>query len=254
MRKISWMLFSLLAMTQTWGETPSPRVESVASSPAVEQVKRINEERIRAFSRGDASAWGLHVAENCVFIESSGRLSTKAEWISGIKPTVGYTHSLEVSDVRAADFGETVVLTVRAKEIYDFGTQRTGGMNIYNATYAHLNGDWQLVSWSETLQPPEPNIARVDPRTYGRYVGVYAVNPQVRFTVTKEGNRLIGQYSGDDKFELLPSSDSTFFRHGDNTATFSFVQDPVGHVTEHVYRAEGTEIRYKKTPDSSDPR
>jgi hypothetical protein len=152
-------------MTLARGETAPPHPASVASSPAVEQVMHINKERLRAFNRGDSSGWGLHVAENCVFIESSGRLITKAEWISAIRPTVGYMHTIKVSDVWATDFGGTIVLTYRAKETWDFGTQRTGGINIYNATYAKLHDDWQLVSLSETLQPPEPNIANLDPQT-----------------------------------------------------------------------------------------
>lgn len=254
MSKISWILFSMVAMTQSRGETPPLHPESVASSSAVVQVMRINEDMMRAFDRGDATAWGQHVAENVVLIDSSGRLNTKAELIAGITATVGYTHTIVASDIRAADFGGTVVLTYRAKETWDFGTQRTGGINIFVATYAKVGSDWQLVSMSETFQPPEPSIVRVDPQTYGRYVGVYMANPQATFTVTKEGDKLMGQYLGDEKFELLPSGRATFFRHGDNTATMSFVQDRLGHVTEHVYRVEGTEIRYKKTQSSPDPR
>jgi hypothetical protein len=63
--------------------------------------------------------------------------------------------------------------------------------------------------------------------------------------VTREGNRLMGQYAGDEKFELLPASRSEFFAHGDD-AVYAFIRDGSGRVVEHIYRADRVEIKYKK--------
>jgi hypothetical protein len=52
-------------------------------------------------------------------------------------------------------------------------------------------------------------------------VGRYEVNPKATFTVTREGNKLMGQYAGEEKFELLPASRSNFFSAGD-TAVYAF--------------------------------
>jgi hypothetical protein len=63
--------------------------------------------------------------------------------------------------------------------------------------------------------------------------------------VTREGNKLFGEYAGEAKAELLPASKSRFFVRGD-TAAYLFVTDKTGRVIAHIYRAEGVEIRYKK--------
>jgi hypothetical protein len=76
-------------------------------------------------------------------------------------------------------------------------------------------------------------------------VGRYEVNPKATFTVTREGNKLMGQYAGEEKFELLPASRSNFFSAGD-TAVYAFLWDKARHVVGHIYRAEGAEIKYKK--------
>jgi hypothetical protein len=73
----------------------------------------------------------------------------------------------------------------------------------------------------------------------------YEVNPEATFTVTREGSHLFGQYAKDDKFELLPASQSRFFRRGDS-AQYMFVWDKSGHVVGHEYHAEGVDINYKK--------
>ena len=65
------------------------------------------------------------------------------------------------------------------------------------------------------------------------------------FTVTREGNKLMGQYAGEEKFELLPASRSSFFTHGDS-AEYVFLWDRSGRVVGHIYRADGSEIKYKK--------
>jgi Domain of unknown function (DUF3471) len=80
---------------------------------------------------------------------------------------------------------------------------------------------------------------------YDKYVGTYEVNPKATFTVTREGSRLMGQYSGEQKFELLPASRSNFFTHGES-AGYEFLWDRSGRVVGHIYHAEGVEIKYKK--------
>lgn len=228
------------ALTQT---SDAPRRSE--DSLQVKRVIQFTRDRKHAVERGDASAWGEHVAESCSFVEAGGRRSTKAQF-SHFEQFVGYKFYVELSDVRASNFGETIVITYHEKDIRDFGVQRSIGNYIDTDTYAKVNGDWQLVLFTENLLPLEPSIGKLDPRLYDKYVGTYEVNPQATFTVTREGSRLFGQYAQDDKFELLPASKSRFFSRGDKSAQYTFVWDRSGRVVEHVYRAEGVEIRYKK--------
>ena len=237
--------FLALATIQFLNRRCQAQPGPMGNPPSVEQVIQINKERIQAFEKGDAAAWGKHVAENCVLIDSVGRVATKAEYVAGIGLPIGYTHTFELLDVHPADFGSTIVLTYRIKELWDFGEQRTGGTNVHTATFARVRGDWQLVSWTETLQPAEPEIAKIDPRMYEKYIGTYAASPKATLTVTKESNKLMGQYAGEEKFELLPAANLTFFRHGDNAALI-FVEDTSGSIVEHIYHAPGIEIKYKK--------
>ncbi|HEX4921815.1 MAG TPA: nuclear transport factor 2 family protein [Candidatus Bathyarchaeia archaeon] len=153
-------MYAPLALTQS------------AQSPDIERVIQFTRERKQALERGDVVAWGAHVAEKCSFVEAGGRLSTKAQF-SHFEPFVGYKFYIEDSDFRAADFGETIVLTYREKDIRDFGVQRAEETNIDMDTYTRLNGDWQLVSFSENSLPSDPPVAKLDPRLYDKYVGTY---------------------------------------------------------------------------------
>jgi len=56
---------------------------------------------------------------------------------------------------------------------------------------------------SEAVEVPEA--------TLGKYVGVYELQPEFKITITKEGTQLLGQATGQEKFEIFPENDTTFF-------------------------------------------
>ena len=181
-------------------------------TPQAQQIIEFMRERRHSFERGDASAWGMHVAERCVLIEAGGRVLSKAQRMAEIRPVagteafVGYTFSAVVSDIRATDFGDTIILTYREND---------------TETYTRLKGEWQLIAWTENSLPAAPPTVKLNPQLYDKYVGTYEVNPKATFTVTRDGNRLMGRYAGEEKFELLPASKSNFFTHGDS-AVYAF--------------------------------
>jgi Domain of unknown function (DUF3471) len=224
---------------------PGRAQADAAVTPQAQQVIEFMRERKHAYERLDASAWGIHVAEQCSFIQAGGRALGKSQFIAEMVPFVGYTFSAVVSDVRAAEFGDAIILTYREKEIRDYGAQRTENTYIDTETYARPKGEWQLIVFTENSLPVEPPAVKLDPQIYDKYVGTYEVNPKATFTVTRAGNRLMGQYAGEEKFELLPASRSDFFAHGDD-AVYAFVWDRSGRVVGHIYRADGAEIKYKK--------
>ena len=218
---------------------------AVTVSPQAQQLIEFMRERKHAYEQSDAATWGKHVADQFLFIQAGGRVLGKAQFITEMAPFVGYKFSAVTGDVQAAEFGDTIVLTYHENEIRDYGTQRTENPYIDTETYVRLKGEWKLIAVTENALPVDPPVFKLDPQIYDKYVGTYEVNSKATFTVTREGNKLMGQYAGDEKFELLPASRSNFFVRGDE-AVYAFVWDKSGHVVEHIYRAEGAEIRYKR--------
>jgi hypothetical protein len=220
------------------------QASSAQFSPQTQQVIQFMRERKHAYETRDVAAWRRHVADRCSFVEAGGRLSTK-EQFSSMEGLVGYKLSIEISDIRATEFGDTILLTYRDKDTRDFGVQRSVGNYLDTETYVRIGGEWKLIAFTENLVAPEPAIAKLDASQYDSYVGTYEVNKDATFTVTHEDDKLFGQYAGEEKFELLPASKSRFFVHGD-TAAYLFVWGKSGRVVAHIYRAEGVEIRYKR--------
>jgi D-alanyl-D-alanine carboxypeptidase len=59
--------------------------------------------------------------------------------------------------------------------------------------------------------PAGPQKVAVDPAIYDRYVGVYELQPGFDMTVTRDGDRLIAQATGQGPIEIFPLSETEFF-------------------------------------------
>jgi hypothetical protein len=75
----------------------------------------------------------------------------------------------------------------------------------------------------------EGKETKVDPSVFDAYVGEYQVNPRLVLTVTKEGDKLFGQMSGQAKLPIEPVSDTEFTIPAVK-ANISFEKDAAGNV------------------------
>lgn len=91
-----------------------------------------------------------------------------------------------------------------------------------------------------TDAPATPTAVRVDPAVYDAYVGEYELAPDFVLTVTREGDRLITQATGQRQIEIFPASETEFFPK-EIDARITFVKDASGRVTQLVLRQSGRE-------------
>ncbi|MRR11391.1 DUF3471 domain-containing protein [bacterium] len=93
--------------------------------------------------------------------------------------------------------------------------------------------------------PAAPKEARVDPALYDAYAGAYELRPGFVLTVTREGDRLMTQATGQQKFEIFPSSETEFFLKVVD-ARITFVKGPDGHVDLLVLHQNGRDMPAKR--------
>ncbi|HJX26921.1 MAG TPA: serine hydrolase [Thermoanaerobaculia bacterium] len=64
---------------------------------------------------------------------------------------------------------------------------------------------------TDEAPPAERQAIRLDPAIYDAYAGTYELAPTFQITVTREGDRLLAQATGQPQFELFPASETRFF-------------------------------------------
>jgi CubicO group peptidase (beta-lactamase class C family) len=96
---------------------------------------------------------------------------------------------------------------------------------------------------SPLLKPPTVRTeTSIDPSILPRYVGRYQFAPSVFLAVTRDGNRLFVQLTGQSSFEIFPESATKFFLKVVD-AQVTFESDAEGKVTAVILHQNGRDQR-----------
>lgn len=98
----------------------------------------------------------------------------------------------------------------------------------------------------------EPEVApavrtaiQVDPKIFAPYIGEYEMRPGFNLIISREGDSLWLQATGQGRAQLFAESEKTFFLK-DVDAALTFVKDASGAVTHAVLTQSGNDIEAKK--------
>jgi CubicO group peptidase (beta-lactamase class C family) len=91
---------------------------------------------------------------------------------------------------------------------------------------------------ANALKRLEGPAVKVDAKLFDAYTGQYELAPDFVITVTKEGDKLMAQATGQQSFELFPESETTFFVKVVN-AKVTFVKDEKGQVASLILHQNG---------------
>jgi len=109
--------------------------------------------------------------------------------------------------------------------------------------------EWEGYTPYEKL-PPRPPLKQhkqvaVDGKLLDRYVGRYAIPPNVILTIRREGDHLSVQENDEPKQDLMPESETDFFSTvADDVYTFQ--ANSQGHATAMILHTDGKDIEIKR--------
>jgi len=89
----------------------------------------------------------------------------------------------------------------------------------------------------------------IDPKNYELYVGRYEYPGGVILEVTRDGDRLFAQLTGQNKFEIFPSSANEFFWKAVE-AQITFVKNDQGQVGHAIHRQGGRTFNVPKITEA----
>lgn len=94
-------------------------------------------------------------------------------------------------------------------------------------------------------EPQDRKAVAVDPKIFDSYAGQYEVAPGVVLTISRDGERLMAQVTGQDRAEIYPSSETEFFSRRVD-AQIKFVKNEQGQVTGMVIVQNGRNVPARK--------
>jgi CubicO group peptidase (beta-lactamase class C family) len=131
-----------------------------------------------------------------------------------------------------------------------FPEEKVSVVVLRNADYGspgpgQISQDLASIVFGEKYEIPAASVeVKVDPKIYDAYVGRYELAPTFILTISKEGDRLMAQATGQRPIELFPESEIKFFMKVVE-AKVTFVKDDTGKVT-HLILHQGGDRQAKR--------
>ncbi len=207
-------------------------------APVATEIQRLLRERLDAYARRDAVGWARYVDEACL---CGGENRAAIQQAISARPASVKNWYGDISSFTVRVHGEVAIARYRITEFTEVGDQRIEIDEWRTETYVHRAGTWTLIGGADVVIPRDPVVAKVDPHVYDAYAGQYEYAPGLRDTVTREGDRLLVQSTGQEKEELLPENDMTYFEKGQDWRVL-FVRDHHGNVVSLIFRQNGQDL------------
>jgi D-alanyl-D-alanine carboxypeptidase len=93
--------------------------------------------------------------------------------------------------------------------------------------------------------PVEHQEIKADSKTFDAYLGEYELRPKFILTISKSGDSLYAQATGQARFQLYPEAEGRFFAKVDEIV-ITFVKDDKDQVTEMNYHQNGRDTKAKR--------
>ncbi len=207
------------------------------ASAAAQEIIAVARDRADSLTKNECDKWASYVADD---FQDIGPLGTESREVllSGCRHAA-HSKSECKSERTLSDFHFQFVGNF-AFVYYEYATtERCGDLSWPDPhrqvdTYEKRNGRWIALYAVEVGQPQDPPVAKIDPAILDDYTGQYAwIGAHMLDTVTRKGDKLYIQTTGDDTpTELVPQSTDTFFIRG-GLARDTFVRDASGKVVEN---------------------
>jgi len=118
--------------------------------------------------------------------------------------------------------------------------------NFGHAPIGKISVDLAAIVFGEKYQIPQHRVAKkIDQAIYDDYVGRYEVNPNFSLVISREGDHLYCQPTGQNKLELIPESELKFFVK-EVDAQIIFVRDDENKVIKLFLHQSGRHIPANK--------
>ena len=216
-----------------------------APLPPDEVFRKLVLQRVEAHSRGDGEGYRRLLTDDFVHVDDTGKRRT----VNEIQTLVVANRShWEVDKLHARPLGDSMALVdCELTEVVPFGPRELR-MPLHETDVFVLQGDrWLFKEHAETHALDSPRVMTPNARLLDDYVGRYEWWPGYIDTITRKGDQLYGQSTGDSAAEpLRAASDESFFIEGDASLGV-FVRGVDGKVThELIHFPDGKVIVARK--------
>ena len=118
-----------------------------------QKVIDLDRQRMTAMAQKDIAKLNELIADDLVYTHSSARLDTKQSLIGAMEAGRTVYTAVVPSDVKAQEYGDTVVLTGTARISVNSGGNAMNFGVRFTDVWVNKGGKWQMATWQSTRTP-----------------------------------------------------------------------------------------------------
>ncbi len=245
MKRMLTIVVLAIAMS-SFAEAQTQNRQVTQTAGVEQELLRVEREWLDAYVQRDAAALSRIVADDYMLTYDTGQTVNKTQAMADLaRPrAANFSFTFTTEDTAVRVLGETAVLTGRVIQRTRMGERETVTRSRYTDTYVRRGGRWQVVASHLSRLPVERTaITTLAPTVLDAYVGEYELGPNRTVVITREGNSLFAQPTGQQRFELLPESETHFFLRGGADLQTVFVRDSAGRTTHLIVQQDRQNMR-----------
>ncbi len=227
----------------------SSAAPSAPREPTETILKSTTQALMDAVGRGDAAVWDRALAADVVYTAEDGAVKDKAALLAELQPLPpGITGKIEVVEFRVRDHGDFAVATYVADEHEVYFGHPIHAQYRSTDTWRRTDEGWRLVATQIMALLQDPPAIDLPAARLDDYVGTYALDGTITYTIRRDGNALVGRRgAGKDQTIKVEASDVLFIP-GQPRSRKIFLRGPDGKVTGFVDRREARDVPWTKRP------
>jgi hypothetical protein len=202
-------------------------------------LQRRTQELLDTIAAGDRGPWTRYLHEAIVYTAEDGSTKSKAQLLDELRPFPKEVWgTLRVTRFRTRLHGTTAIASYVAEEEEGYFGQRLHARYAATDTWIETADRWRLAASQVVALRDDPPSVQLPASRLDAYVGVYALTPDVSYTIRREGDGLVGQRTGRKPEALKAELLDCFFVPGEPRLRKVFQRDATGRVTAFVERRE----------------
>jgi hypothetical protein len=234
-------MFLLIVLALLFPANPS------GSANLTQEFRQRDQALLDAIAPGNAKVWDDALAPDAVYVDENGTIMNRADFMKQLTPLPSNASgTLSIISYSAQQSGDvvSVIHTDDEQELYH--GQKLHAQYLMTETWQQQGGKWKLLLVHAISVLQEPKTITLPASDLDTYVGNYAAAPDLKYTIRREGDHLVGERPGRPAVELKAEVRDVFFIGEQLRMRKIFERDASGKVMDFVDRREGSDLVWKK--------
>lgn len=221
---------------------------ATSAPPSLEKTLRARDQALlNAIASGDRALWDRALTPDALYIDENGTIFTRAQYLKSLEPLPAHISGhLDIVDYQLRLEGDAALVVHKDDEFEDYHGHSLEASYLMSETWVRGAGEWKLALVHVYVVARDPPEIALPAAKLDEYVGRYSAGPDLPWIIRREGDHLLG--GGDGKTPLKVEAPDVLFVPGQPRERRFFQRGPDGKVSGFIWRREGEDILWSRSP------